>query len=143
MGGEDIWATVLAVDKETATLDLNHPMAGVPLTMSVTLLACEEAPELPPFEVETVSPGDEKTFPEKGKRLKVHYTGTLADGSKTFMSTREQGEPLTFHIGLGRVIRGLDEGIMLMSLGERATLKVPAVMAYGEKGLEGVVPPNA
>lgn len=141
--GEDMFARVVAIDGAQATLDLNHPMAGVPLAMSVTLLACEPAPELPPFEVETLQPGDEKTFPSKGDNVTIHYTGELADGSKAFMDTREKGGPLTFMIGVGQVIRGLEDGVPLMSLGERARMKVPAVMAYGDQGFGGVVPPGA
>uniref|UniRef100_A0A7S1QGV4 peptidylprolyl isomerase n=1 Tax=Alexandrium catenella TaxID=2925 RepID=A0A7S1QGV4_ALECA len=141
--GEDLWVVLVRLEGDTATLDLNHPLAGVPLTLSVTLLGCEAAPELPPFEVETVAPGDEKTYPSKGDYVTVHYAGALADGGKSFMSTREAGEPLRFRIGVGKALRGLDEGIALMSLGERALVRVPAVLAYGERGLEDVVPPNA
>jgi len=141
--GAEMFARVVGIGGDEATLDLNHPMAGVPLLMSVTLLACEEAAELPPFEVETVSPGDEKTFPSRGDNVTIHYTGALADGSKTFMSTREKGTPVTFMVGMGKVIRGLEDGVPLMSLGERASIRVPAVMAYGEQGLGDVVPPGA
>mmetsp|Transcript_43839 Transcript_43839/g.121813 ORF Transcript_43839/g.121813 Transcript_43839/m.121813 type:complete len:257 (-) Transcript_43839:7-777(-) len=141
--GEDIWATVIRRDGDKATLDLNHPLAGVALTMSVTLLGCEAAPELPPFEVETTSPGDGRTYPGQGDRLTIHYAGAVANGGASFMSTRDQGEPFAFTVGVGQVIRGLDEGIVLMSLGERATIRIPALMAYGDRGKDGIVPPNA
>lgn len=139
--GEDYYGKVVRLEGDKGTLDLNHPMAGEKLTMSLTLLSCEVAPELPPFEVETTSPGDNKTYPQKADKVTVHYAGELSNGVK-FMSTRDRGEPLQFVIGLGEIIQGLDEGIALMSLGERATIRVPAVMAYGERGLDGIVPPN-
>jgi len=141
--GEDMWVTLARVEGDTATLDLNHPLAGVALALSVTLLGCEAAPALAPFEVETISPGDGETYPNKGDHVTVHYAGALADGGQGFLSTREKGEPLRFQIGIGKVIRGLDEGIVLMSLGERAVIRVPAVLAYGEHGQGDIIPPNS
>lgn len=140
--GGEMWVTVAKIGGGTVTVDLNHPLAGVPLKLAVRLLSAEEAEELPPFEVETTRSGDEKTFPGKGEVVTVHYAGALADGTR-FLSTWDKGEPLRFQLGVGAAIKGLDEAIPLMSLGERANIRVPAVMAYGEAGLDGVVPPNA
>jgi len=73
----------------------------------------------------------------------MHYTGTLSkDGSK-FDSSRDRQEPFIFPIGTGKVIRGWDEGILRMSVGERAILHVPADKGYGTRGAGGVIPPNA
>mmetsp|Transcript_7238 Transcript_7238/g.7879 ORF Transcript_7238/g.7879 Transcript_7238/m.7879 type:complete len:131 (-) Transcript_7238:116-508(-) len=87
--------------------------------------------------------GDGKTFPKKGDELTMHYTGTLADGGAKFDSSVDRGKPFIFKIGIGQVIRGWDEGVMLMSLGEKATLSIPSAYGYGERGAGGVIPPNA
>merc|ERR1711968_300179 len=80
--------------------------------------------------VETITPGDGTNFPKKGDTLKMHYTGTLTDGSK-FDSSRDRGSPFTFTIGVGQVIKGWDEGVIQMSLGQRATLKITSDLGYG------------
>merc|ERR1711904_176365 len=92
--------------------------------------------------VETITPGDGKTFPKKGDKLSMHYTGTLTDGSK-FDSSRDRGTPFEFTIGVGQVIRGWDEGVIQMSVGQRATLKISSDFGYGSRGAGGVIPPNA
>ncbi|MBS7457499.1 FKBP-type peptidyl-prolyl cis-trans isomerase [Coralloluteibacterium stylophorae] len=84
-----------------------------------------------------------------GDEVTVHYTGWLYDEAAPdrhgarFDSSRERGEPLTFLLGAGRVIRGWDEGVAGMRVGGRRTLLVPAVDAYGRAGAGGVIPPNA
>merc|ERR1712072_1116078 len=92
--------------------------------------------------IETVNPGDGKTFPKKGDTLSMHYTGTLTDGSK-FDSSRDRGAPFEFKIGVGQVIKGWDEGVIQMSVGQRANLKISADFGYGARGAGGVIPPNA
>ncbi|KAH8066641.1 peptidyl-prolyl cis-trans isomerase [Aureococcus anophagefferens] len=93
--------------------------------------------------VETSSPGDGVTFPQKGDKMKMHYTGTLkADGSK-FDSSRDRGKAFEFTIGVGQVIKGWDEGVAKMSLGERATLQITADYGYGAAGHPPVIPENA
>ena len=75
------------------------------------------------------------------QKVKVHYTGKLLDGT-VFDSSIDRGEPFEFELGVGRVIRGWDEGIALMSKGEKGVLYIPYDMAYGENGT-GPIPPYA
>lgn len=80
--------------------------------------------------------------PKPGDLVKVHYTGTLQDGTK-FDSSYDRGEPIQFILGRGQVIPGWDEGIGLMKSGGKAKLIIPPDLAYGEQGAGGVIPPNA
>jgi FKBP-type peptidyl-prolyl cis-trans isomerase len=74
-----------------------------------------------------------------GKKVKVHYTGTLLNGTK-FDSSRDRNQPFEFTLGQGQVIKGWDEGIALMNVGGKATLIIPSSMAYGERDM-GTIPP--
>lgn len=80
--------------------------------------------------------------PEKGDKVKVHYTGTLLDGTK-FDSSRDRGQPFEFNLGQGRVIKGWDEGIAMLNVGSKATLIVPSKLGYGERGAGRNIPPFA
>jgi len=93
-------------------------------------------------EVETMAPGDGQTFPKTGQTVVVHYTGTLTDGSK-FDSSRDRGMPFKFKIGKGEVIKGWDQGVAQMSVGQRAKLTCSPDFAYGSRGHPGIIPPNA
>ncbi|MBI2723838.1 MAG: FKBP-type peptidyl-prolyl cis-trans isomerase [Chloroflexi bacterium] len=80
--------------------------------------------------------------PERGKRVRVHYTGRLTDGKK-FDSSVDRGQPFEFVIGVGQVIKGWDEGVMSMKVGGKRTLMIPAALGYGARGAGGAIPPNA
>lgn len=74
-----------------------------------------------------------------GKVVKVHYTGTLLNGTK-FDSSRDRNQPFEFTLGQGQVIKGWDEGIAMMNVGGKATLIIPSNMGYGERDM-GTIPP--
>ncbi|MCF8460403.1 MAG: FKBP-type peptidyl-prolyl cis-trans isomerase [Flavobacteriales bacterium] len=76
-----------------------------------------------------------------GSTVAVHYTGYLQDGT-VFDSSISRGEPISFPIGVGRVIKGWDEGISLLKVGEKARLLIPYQLAYGERGAGGMIQPN-
>lgn len=137
-------------EKEMGSIPANST-----LIFEVELLSVEEGPK--PFDVKgkdtvttqsglqyiVVSRSKENTAkPMKGDVVSVHYTGYLLDG-KIFDSSRERDQPIELPIGVGRVIKGWDEGIQLMSVGDKMRLIIPANLAYGEQGAGGVIPPNA
>lgn len=93
-------------------------------------------------QVETIKPGDGVTFPKSGQMVVIHFTGTLTDGKK-FDSSKDRGTPLKFRIGQGQVVKGLDEGIAQMSVGEVSKLTVSPDYGYGAAGAGGVIPPHA
>lgn len=92
--------------------------------------------------VESLSPGDNTNFPKQGDTVTMHYVGTLESGKK-FDSSRDRGSPFQTPIGVGRVIRGWDEGVPKLSIGEKARLTITGDYAYGERGYPGLIPPNA
>jgi len=93
-------------------------------------------------EVETIQAGDCTNYPKSGQTVVVHYTGTLTNGKK-FDSSRDRGKPFKFRIGKGEVIKGWDQGVARMSVGERPKLTCSPDFAYGSKGHPGIIPPNS
>jgi FK506-binding protein 1 len=92
--------------------------------------------------IETLHPGDGVTFPTRGQTVSVHYVGTLTDGT-VFDSSRKRGQPFKFKLGMGQVIRGWDEGVAQLSVGQKANLTCSSDYAYGARGYPGLIPPNA
>src|SRR5580692_1298748 len=84
--------------------------------------------------------------PQHGQTCVMHYTGWLwVEGKKgaKFDSSVDRGRPFEFPIGLGRVIKGWDEGVATMKIGGKRTLLIPAALGYGASGAGGVIPPHA
>ncbi len=77
-----------------------------------------------------------------GSMVKVHYSGFLTTGQK-FDSSRDRGEPFSFPLGQGQVIKGWDEGVVGMKVGGQRQLRIPPQLGYGAEGAGGVIPPNA
>jgi len=94
-------------------------------------------------DIEVLQPGDGQTYPQKGDMLTMHYTGTLTSDGTQFDSSVAKGRPFQFVIGIGQVIRGWDEGVVRMSLGEKSLLKISSDYGYGSAGAGGVIPPDA
>jgi len=95
-----------------------------------------------PVDIETISPGDGSTFPQKGQTVSCHYTLTLENGKK-IDSSRDRGKPLDFKLGHGEVIQGWDQGVAKLSLGQRAKLTISSDLGYGANGIAGTIPKNA
>ena len=98
------------------------------------------------YEDTTQGSGDEA---QAGQRVRVHYTGWLYDPAaadsrgKKFDSSKDRGQPFSFRLGGGEVIRGGDEGVQGMQVGGTRVLTIPPEMGYGARGAGGVIPPNA
>ncbi len=93
-------------------------------------------------DIEVIKTGNGQR-PSKGQTVSVHYTGTLTDG-KVFDSSRERGTPFSFELGVGQVIRGWDEGVAQMSVGERSKLTCSPDYAYGDRAIGGgLIPANS
>jgi len=93
-------------------------------------------------QTEVLRQGDGVNFPSRGQTLVVHWTGYLQSGQK-FDSSLDRREPFSFRLGMNQVIRGWDEGLAELSLGQKVRMTISPDFAYGAHGYPGVVPPNA
>ncbi len=125
-----------------------RPSIGMVMLVAASLLAgCGREPSQPPgpagsgLQVNDVVTG-KGAVAENGRTLTVHYTGWLTDNTK-FDSSHDRGDPFTFTLGAGQVIRGWDLGMAGMRVGGTRELVIPPGLAYGESGAGGAIPPNA
>ncbi|KAK4240155.1 hypothetical protein C8A03DRAFT_42281 [Achaetomium macrosporum] len=99
-------------------------------------------PQVEGLNVEVVAEGTGDRETKRGDSIDVHYKGTLENGSK-FDASYDRGEPLNFTVGAGQVIKGWDEGLLGMKVGEKRKLTISPELGYGARGAGGVIPPNA
>jgi FKBP-type peptidyl-prolyl cis-trans isomerase len=103
---------------------------------------------VPGLDYRILQEGDGATA-QAGQTAVVHYTGWLHDDSvpdergDKFDSSRDRGQHFEFQVGAGRVIRGWDQGVVGMEIGEIRELTIAPELAYGERGAGNVIPPNA
>jgi FKBP-type peptidyl-prolyl cis-trans isomerase len=93
------------------------------------------------LQIEHLKPGSGAEA-KAGNTVTVHYVGTLTDGKK-FDSSRDRGEGFSFKLGAGQVIKGWDQGVAGMLVGEMRKLTIPPQLAYGDRGFPGAIPPNS
>lgn len=79
---------------------------------------------------------------KSGDTITMHYSGSLLDGTK-FDNSYDRGKPFETQIGVGRVIKGWDEGVIGMKVGGKRRLTIPSELAYGQRGIPGAIPPNS
>ena len=115
------------------------------LVLALALSACGgsgDSVTLPSgLKYEVLQPGDGRAA-SAGDTAVVHYTGWLTDDTK-FDSSVDRGAPFEFGVGQGNVIRGWDEAVALMKIGDKWRLTIPPDLAYGNRGVGGVIPPGA
>jgi ketosteroid isomerase-like protein len=142
------WAGKLTIDGKNASGAFRYTDTFVKRLGRWRAVASQDT-RMPPSEVTTpsglkyvdlvIGTGES---PKPGQMVTVHYTGTLENGTK-FDSSVDRGQPFTFPIGLGRVIKGWDEGVMTMKIGGKRKLIIPPDLAYGASGRPPVIPPSA
>ena len=134
---------------QTANASIGAPSTGVPTQTEVKIAAGPlidmNDPEIKEtgtgLKYKVITAGTGAT-PKKGDTVVVHYTGTLENGTK-FDSSRDRNSPFSFKLGVGQVIKGWDEGLADMRVGDRRTLIIPPDLGYGARGAGGVISPNA
>jgi peptidylprolyl isomerase len=122
------------------------------LVLAVVSLACSQAPQGSGGDGQEQSTPSGLKYtdlvvgtgaqPQPGQTAVVHYTGWLLDGQK-FDSSKDRGQPFSFPLGRGQVIKGWDEGVASMKVGGKRVLIIPPDLGYGTRGAGGVIPPNA
>lgn len=93
------------------------------------------------LKIEDLKPGSGAEA-KAGDKVTVHYVGTLTNGNK-FDSSRDRGQGFSFKLGAGQVIKGWDQGVAGMRIGQMRKLTIPPHLAYGDRGFPPVIPPNS
>ena len=94
------------------------------------------------MEIETIKEGAGPEATKEGDAVSVHYTGTLVNGEK-FDSSLDRGQPFEFVLGAGQVIKGWDQGILGMKIGEKRRLTIPPSLGYGSQAMGSKLPANS
>ncbi|KAI0376025.1 hypothetical protein F5Y04DRAFT_267425 [Hypomontagnella monticulosa] len=116
---------------------MQHLLLSLSLVASITLGALASNPSELKIDVTLPVECDRKT--QKGDTIQVHYKGTLASNGNKFDASYDRGTPFSFHLGGGQVIKGWDQGLLDMCIGEKRTLTVPPEYGYGNRGM-GPIP---
>ena len=95
------------------------------------------------LEIKTTEQGTGDRIVKTGDTVSVQYTGKLEDGTKFDSSYDQGGQPFSFTVGVGQVIKGWDQGVAGMKVGGVRKLTIPPNLGYGARGAGGVIPPNA
>ena len=137
------WQRNLVATKELAMQELDNfsnksSQININNIMDNTSNQSAESEEL---KIEVVQEGSGQEA-KNNDTVFVHYTGYLTNG-QVFDSSIGRGEPIEFVLGTGRVIKGWDQGILGMKIGEKRKLTIPSSLGYGSSGAGGVIPPNA
>ncbi|EGD98689.1 peptidyl-prolyl isomerase [Trichophyton tonsurans CBS 112818] len=113
------------------------------LTAAITMSAATNPTTTPDgLVIETIKAVDSDRRSVNGDQVKVHYRGTLQSTGKKFDASYDRGEPLRFTLGEGMVIKGWEQGLLGMAIGEKRKLTIPPKLAYGDKGI-GPIPGGA
>merc|ERR1712198_582464 len=120
-----------------------HSMKTILTLAAIVAVIAEPETKDSGLKVEYVSKPDScDRVARNGDMLEMHYTGTLEDGKK-FDSSYDRSEPFKFQIGVGQVIKGWEEGVLGMCIGEKRRLIVPPELGYGKQGAGDIIPPDA
>ncbi len=152
-GAQEVRVPPTGVEGTAEALGEQPAQGAADPTKATATAKAEAGPSAPPTakgETKTTPSGvkyetlKEGTGPEakSGQKIAIHYTGTLENGTK-FDSSRDRGRPFAVTIGTSQVIRGWDEAVPGMKVGEQRRLTIPSQAAYGTKGQPPTIPPDA
>ncbi len=143
LGRKDFGVNRKRIEAIRARLDAALRATGTTPTQGKQGMNEQTLPSGLKIEDVTVGSGDEA---RAGTQVRVHYTGWLYENGaagRKFDSSKDRGQPFSFPLGAGHVIRGWDEGVAGMKVGGTRRLIIPAELGYGARGAGGVIPPNA
>lgn len=124
---------------------LTTPINHEPVTVSTDKATLKTSSSGVRYMVITQAPADSEK-PKSGQKVVVHYTGWLDDNDQPgqkFDSSYDRNEPFSFNVGKGQVIKGWDESVLDMRVGEKRRVIIPPDLAYGSRGIRNVIPPNS